>query len=123
MAERFQFEIIYLFILILTFTDALAQAKRNTDEQTADYWIKVGQERLMLELERQNKETRLRDKVAKNVILFIGDGMGMSTITATRILKNQRAGGLGEEKQLSFEDFPHIGIARTYEVDYQVSEI
>ncbi|KAJ9597588.1 hypothetical protein L9F63_011552 [Diploptera punctata] len=48
--------------------------------------------------------------------------MGMSTITATRIFKNQQAGGLGEENLLSFEEFPYIGIARTYEVDYQVPD-
>lgn len=27
--------------------------------------------------------------MAKNVIIFIGDGMGISTVTASRILKNQ----------------------------------
>jgi len=43
---------------------------------------------------------------AKNVILFVGDGMGMSTITAARIFDGQRHGKLGEEYELAFESFP-----------------
>ena len=30
---------------------------------------------------------------AKNVILFIGDGMSLTTVTAARILEGQRKGG------------------------------
>ncbi|HEC74246.1 MAG TPA: alkaline phosphatase, partial [Methylophaga aminisulfidivorans] len=33
-------------------------------------------------------------KTAKNVILFVGDGMGISTITAARILDGQLKGQL-----------------------------
>ena len=43
---------------------------------------------------------------AKNVILFIGDGMGVSTITAARIFDGQSKGMQGEENELSFERFP-----------------
>jgi alkaline phosphatase len=57
----------------------------------------------------------------KNVIVFIGDGMGMSTITAARIYKGQLAGKSGEENQLSFEHFPTVGLSKTYNVDKQVS--
>ena len=34
---------------------------------------------------------------AKNVILFIGDGMGISTVTAGRIYAGQKRGQTGEE--------------------------
>ncbi|MFT7492506.1 MAG: alkaline phosphatase, partial [Pseudohongiellaceae bacterium] len=44
---------------------------------------------------------------AKNVILFVGDGMGVSTLTAARILQGQQNGDSGEEGYLSFETFPH----------------
>lgn len=65
--------------------------------------------------------------LAKNVILFIGDGMGMSTITATRILKGQqriatkwvhdpemmsRQMSNAEEEQLSFETFDHVALTK-----------
>lgn len=51
---------------------------------------------------------------AKNVILFIGDGMGVSTVTAVRILDGQLKGMLGEENVLSFETFPYIALSKTY---------
>ncbi|MFT7008110.1 MAG: alkaline phosphatase [Colwellia sp.] len=63
----------------------------------------------------------LRGK-AKNVILFVGDGMGVSTLTAARILEGQRKGMLGEENSLSFEKFPFSGFAKTYNVDAQTPD-
>ena len=60
--------------------------------------------------------------VAKNVILFIGDGMGISTVTAIRILDGQQKGMPGEENVLSFERFPQLALSKTYEVDQQVGE-
>src|SRR5678816_3269920 len=59
---------------------------------------------------------------ARNVILFIGDGMGISTITAARILEGQRQGRSGEENHLSFEDFPQTALVRTYSANQQVSD-
>jgi alkaline phosphatase len=96
------------------------EATRDVADETVDYWIRSGQERLHSEIRRQQQAARTKGNVAKNVILFIGDGMGMSTITATRIYKNQLKGGLGEENGLSFEQFPVVGLAKTYEVDVQV---
>ena len=60
--------------------------------------------------------------VAKNVILFIGDGMGVSTVTAIRILDGQQKGMPGEENVLPFEHFPHVALSKTYEVNQQVGE-
>ncbi|WP_159821883.1 alkaline phosphatase [Colwellia sp. 20A7] len=59
---------------------------------------------------------------AKNVILFVGDGMGISTITAARILDGQNKGMTGEENQLSFDKFPFSGLAKTYNVDAQTPD-
>ena len=48
---------------------------------------------------------------AKNVILFVGDGMSIPTITAARILEGQQAGGDGESNHLAFEDLlPHVAL-------------
>lgn len=58
----------------------------------------------------------------KNVILFIGDGMGVSTVTAIRILDGQRKGMPGEENILSFERFPYVALSKTYEINQQVGE-
>ncbi|MBB1281542.1 alkaline phosphatase [Pseudoalteromonas sp. SR41-1] len=59
---------------------------------------------------------------AKNVILFVGDGMGISTITAARILAGQLEGEMGEEHQLSFETMPFSGFVKTYNVDAQTPD-
>ncbi|NDW16081.1 alkaline phosphatase [Alteromonas genovensis] len=59
---------------------------------------------------------------AKNVILFVGDGMGISTVTAARILDGQMKGLEGEENQLSFDAFPFSGLSKTYNVDAQTPD-
>ncbi len=59
---------------------------------------------------------------AKNVVLFIGDGMGVSTVTAARILEGQMQGKDGEEHQLYFDKFPFAGLAKTYNVDAQTPD-
>lgn len=69
---------------------------------------------------------------AKNIILFIGDGMGISTITAGRIYAAQRrakaAGGStpgfegGEESLLSFEELPARALVKTYNSNAQVPD-
>ncbi len=59
---------------------------------------------------------------AKNVILFIGDGMGISTITAARIYEGQKRGQTGEENTLSFENFDHVALVKTYNTNAQVPD-
>ncbi|KAL0275004.1 UNVERIFIED_CONTAM: hypothetical protein PYX00_002998 [Menopon gallinae] len=61
--------------------------------------------------------------IAKNIIMFLGDGMSIPTLTATRIYKWQRAQQkMGEDTFLSFEEFPFVGLSRTYCVDTQVAD-
>jgi alkaline phosphatase len=59
---------------------------------------------------------------AKNVILFIGDGMGVSTITAARIYAGQKKGLNGEEYKLSFENLPFTGLEKTYNTNQQTPD-
>lgn len=62
------------------------------------------------------------ERPAKNVILFVGDGMGIATVTAARILEGQLRGELGEENQLAFDTLPHVAFSKTYSTDAQVSD-
>jgi len=59
---------------------------------------------------------------AKNVILFLGDGMSLTTVAAARILAGQRAGQPGEETLLAWEEFPHTALSRTYNTDAQTPD-
>lgn len=71
---------------------------------------------------RDAKQVFANARQARNVILFVGDGMGISTITAARILEGQMKGGPGEENSLSFERFPHVALSKTYSWDQQTSD-
>lgn len=59
---------------------------------------------------------------AKNIILFVGDGMGISTVTAGRILEGQQNGNTGEENMLSFDAFPFSGLSKTYNTNQQTPD-
>ncbi|MGA1342797.1 MAG: alkaline phosphatase [Hyphomonas sp.] len=61
-------------------------------------------------------------KPAKNVILFIGDGMGISTITAARIYAGQSAGEDGESHQLAMDALPYSALSKTYSHNFQISD-
>ncbi len=61
-------------------------------------------------------------RTAKNIILFIGDGMGVSTITAGRIYAGQKRGLDGESHRLAMETLPWAGLSKTYAHDAQVSD-
>src|SRR4029079_1681111 len=58
----------------------------------------------------------------KNVILFIGDGMGVTTVTAARIYGGQKAGGDGATNRLAMEKLPYGGLSRTFSSDALVTD-
>ncbi|MGH6635166.1 MAG: alkaline phosphatase [Gammaproteobacteria bacterium] len=59
---------------------------------------------------------------AKNVIFFVGDGMGVSTVTAARILEGQQMGKPGEEHSLFFEKLPYVALSKVYSWDQQTPD-
>jgi alkaline phosphatase len=59
---------------------------------------------------------------ARNVILFVGDGMSLPTVAAARIYEGQLRGRPGEENRLSFEEFPHTAFSKTYNTDSQTPD-
>ncbi|KAH8404429.1 hypothetical protein KR009_007116, partial [Drosophila setifemur] len=90
----------------------------------AKFWYKVALRQLEKTIKQaQRAEENSYQKKAKNIIVFIGDGMGVSTISAGRIYKGQYLKhGNGEEETLVFDDFPNTGMAKTYNVDKQVPD-
>ncbi|HDS1220236.1 TPA: alkaline phosphatase [Stenotrophomonas maltophilia] len=59
---------------------------------------------------------------ARNVILFLGDGMSLTTVAAARIYEGQKKGGSGEENLLSWERFPATAFSKTYNTDSQTPD-
>lgn len=92
------------------------QAAVLPEHQTDNAWYSDAQSKLTEKLVTNNQFK------AKNVILFVGDGMGVSTLTSARIHKGQLEGGLGEEGYLAFESFPHTALVKTYNVDAQTPD-
>ena len=50
--------------------------------------------------------------MAKNVIIYLGDGMGVSTVTSGRILSGQLKKSAGEEYKLQFEKLPYAALSK-----------
>ncbi|XP_075158526.1 membrane-bound alkaline phosphatase-like [Haematobia irritans] len=85
----------------------------NINELEPDYWFRNAQSYLEQKLKQQ---TYLNRNKAKNVILFLGDGMSVQTITAVRSY-------LGDaSRQVAFEKFPYVGLSKTFCVDKQVPD-
>lgn len=109
------------------FVDGQAEVKNNkhewinatTGSSAASSNVRVTTANSQQELEAMVENLR---GTAKNVILFVGDGMGVSTVTAARILDGQMKGLAGEENQLSFDAFPFSGLSKTYNVDAQTPD-
>ncbi|CAH2090105.1 unnamed protein product [Euphydryas editha] len=76
-----------------------------------DYWAELASKEL-----EEALNVKWNEGIAKNIILFIGDGMGPNTVTATRIYKG------GESHRLSYEMFPHVGLLKTYSADKMVPD-
>lgn len=86
------------------------------DVQSNSPWFTDGKAAIDKQLNQAPKSK------AKNVIVFVGDGMGISTITAARILAGQRAGQNGEENVLSFENMPYSAQVKTYNTNQQTPD-
>jgi len=86
-------------------------------ENDVSYWRTQAQRTL-----HSRMRVRPREGIAKNVILFLGDGMSIPTLTAARIYLGQLHNESGENARLSFEEFPFTGLSRTYCVNKQVAD-
>ncbi len=87
---------------------------RHPAQETPEWWFRDGAAQAAARGAMSGK--------AKNVILFIGDGMSLPTVAAARILDGQRKGGPGEDNRLSWEHFPATALSKTYNTDSQTPD-
>ncbi|XP_044177959.1 alkaline phosphatase-like isoform X1 [Acropora millepora] len=89
------------------------------ENQDNNKWFKNG-----VNLIKRNLKRTPITHTAKSAILFVGDGMSVTTVTAARILQGQMRTPResGEENVLSWEYFPWTALSKTYNVDQQVSD-
>jgi alkaline phosphatase len=94
-----------------------APAPAKPPISTSEGYLKAGQ----AELQRLLAD-KPNDGKARNVILFIGDGMGVSTLTAGRIFEGQQLGLDGESYVAQMDLLPHTALVKTYSHDAQVPD-
>lgn len=73
-----------------------------------EYWY----EEARIALRRRLYEYDGKRPHARNVILLVGDGLGLVTLTASRIFKGQRQGKSGESSHLAWDKFPAVALAK-----------
>lgn len=100
-------------------TDSAAGGAPETPraEQTAADYSAQGRAQLDALLAMEMRKRR-----AKNLIIFIGDGMGVSTLTAARIWQGQKVGRDGESTQTTIDALPYSAMIKTYSHDFQVAD-
>jgi alkaline phosphatase len=90
---------------------------QSANRETPQSWYQDGQQAVESAMSLQQDK-----RPARNIILFIGDGMGVSTVTAARILEGQLRGENGEENLLSFETLPYLALSKTYNTNQQTAD-
>ncbi|XP_075217523.1 membrane-bound alkaline phosphatase-like isoform X2 [Lycorma delicatula] len=102
---------------ITEYDDKINLLRYNNQENNAQFWLDGAEKTLKEKIEKKEQKG-----IAKNVILFLGDGMSMTTLAASRIFFGQQSKNPGEETVLSFEKFPYSGLSKTYCVNSQVAD-
>lgn len=108
--------------IVVALAAPLANADKSTDKPIAEFntpnhWYESGKAALA-----ESKKKAYISTKAKNVILIVGDGMGISTVTAARILEGQLDNRDGESNRLAFEKFPHFALSVTASANQQTSD-
>lgn len=105
-----------LFVIV-SFAASGVSAQTLPGSQTGDAYFQESARQLSATLATVPNTGR-----ARNVIIFVGDGMGLSTVVASRIFEGQQRGVDGESNSLVFERFPYAALSKTYSVDVQVTD-
>lgn len=91
---------------------------QSTVQQAQDSYYVAAQDALNEIIARQPNVRK-----AKNVVLFVVDGLSIPTITASRIFEGQSRGVDGESNSLAFETLlPYVALSKTYTHDAQVAD-
>nr|CUU99627.1 alkaline phosphatase [Hymenolepis microstoma] len=98
----------------------LAPLKVVDEEVSPDYWLKQAKERFAKDCKMFSS---LRSAPhAKNVIMLLGDGMGMPTISASRFYIAEMEGRNGSAVFHPFEEWEFNTMARTYDLETSVTD-
>jgi alkaline phosphatase len=105
-----------LFLLTLTLVCGLSSSAKA---KTKAFWYNRNHELIRRRLVLFDLRPESLDRV-RNVILFVGDGMGLTTVTASRVYKRQKL--KNAEAKLEFDEFPASALIHTDAANSQISE-
>lgn len=94
----------FILSLQLLISAVLIDCSNNPEPE---YWNKISKESLYKSKQLFGNDSAQK---AKNVILFLGDGMGMPSISAARLLKKQLKNN--SDAFLIFESFSHSALIK-----------
>ena len=95
-----------LLVVFMAVFVVRCQVDWSADEDP-EKWRSYSKNRLQQSLNR-----KLNGNLAKNLIMFLGDGMGPSTVTSGRILVGQVNNQNGEEVDTNIDKFDHVALAK-----------
>jgi alkaline phosphatase len=107
----------YILFASSLFASPSLAAPGKPPVDTSDGYLKAGQ----AELKRLAAD-KPNNRKARNLIIFIGDGMGVSTLTAARIFEGQQQGLDGESYVAQMDRLPYTALVKTYSHDTQVAD-
>lgn len=90
----------------------------KAEEVNPKFWEEFARQ----QIDRANKQFpqwALRTRRVRNVILFLGDGMGLPTVAASRFHKNERN---GKPVQHIFEEWDFSTPVRTYDLESVITD-
>jgi alkaline phosphatase len=94
----------YLFKAVIDEENNIDETNESNNE--IEKWVTI----------RSSKTSTIANPDLKNIILFIGDGMGFEQVRAAGMYKT------GTEGSLSFESFPYTGQVTTYSADDAITD-
>lgn len=118
MKSNMKIAVIYveLFLLTLELICCLSAPPNVKDKS---FWFNHNQALVKRRISSFNLNPENLVRV-KNAILFVGDGMGLTTVTASRVHKRQKL--RDPDEKLVFDEFPASAFIQTDTANTQISE-
>ena len=101
----------FLFLNWLLIVKSLC-AVDITEDINPQKWKDYSKKRLEATLAK-----KVNGNIAKNTILFLGDGMGVSTVTSGRIWKGQLKNKPGEEEITYMEKLDYVALSKVNKIN------
>ncbi|VDD83196.1 unnamed protein product [Mesocestoides corti] len=109
-----------LLALIVSTVVVADQRPINSEEISPAFWERLARQRFQQSRGIFGDGLKTR---ARNVILFLGDGMGVPTVSAGRFYKTEVGGQLGlANPTLDFENWPFATLCKTYDLQTVVTD-